>query len=75
MKLAKPSSSPGAPSRPGTRELADPERPYWLPPASHLTTAAHTVVARAADLKRALIAYREATEIRRQDNPPDRDPW
>jgi hypothetical protein len=55
-------------------ELADPERPYWLPQASPLDNAAHTVVGSAADLKQALITYREAIDIRRQDDAPDRDP-
>jgi hypothetical protein len=56
-------------------ELADAERPYWLPQASPSATAAHTLVGQAADLKQALITYREAIEIRRQEGAPDRDPW
>jgi len=56
-------------------ELADPERPYWLPQASPSATAARTVVAQADDLKQALVTYREAIEIRRQEGPSDSDPW
>jgi hypothetical protein len=48
-------------------ELADPERPYWLRHASRMATAAENVVDQSADMKQALIAYREAVEIRRQD--------
>jgi hypothetical protein len=51
-------------------ELADPERPYWLPHASPLTTAAQTLVDQTHDLKQALIAYREAIQIRRQEGAP-----
>lgn len=48
-------------------ELTDPERPYWLRQASRMATAAETVVDRSADMKQALIAYRQAVETRRQD--------
>ena len=48
-------------------ELADPERPYWLRQASRWTTAAEALADQTADMKQALIAYREAVEIRRQD--------
>jgi hypothetical protein len=49
-------------------ELADPERPYWLRQASRMATAAEARVDQTADMKQALIAYREAVEIRRRDN-------
>ena len=55
-------------------ELADPERPYWLRHPSRRATAAKILVDQAADMKQALIAYREGVEIRRQDKasePPD----
>jgi len=56
-------------------ELTDLERPYWVPPASPLTTAAQTLVDRAAHLKQALLAYREAIETGREpdasSNPDD----
>ena len=48
-------------------ELADPERPYWLRQASRMATAADNVVHQSADMKQALIAYREAVETRRRD--------
>jgi len=51
-------------------ELVDPERPYWLRRASPSAAAAETLVDQTADLKQALIAYREAIEIQRQDNAP-----
>ena len=49
-------------------ELTDPERPYWLRQASRRATAAKILVDQTADMKQALIAYREAVEIQRQDN-------
>ena len=48
-------------------ELADPERPYWLRKTSRMATAAETLIDRSADMKQALIAYREAVEIQRQE--------
>lgn len=48
-------------------ELVDPERPYWLRQASRIATVAKTLVDQTAHMKQALIAYREAVEIRRQD--------
>jgi hypothetical protein len=52
-------------------ELTDPERPYWLCQASPIATAAETLVHQTVDMKQALIAYREAIEIRRQNNTPE----
>ncbi len=52
-------------------ELADPERPYWLRQASPVATAAETLVDETADMKQALIAYREAVETERRDNAPE----
>jgi hypothetical protein len=49
-------------------ELADPERPYWLRQASPVATPAETLVDQTADMKQALIAYREAVEVERRDN-------
>jgi hypothetical protein len=51
-------------------ELADPERPYWLREVSPGATAAETLVDQTADIKQALIAYREAVEIRHRDDAP-----
>jgi hypothetical protein len=48
-------------------ELADPERPYWLRQASCVTAAAETVIQLSAEMKQVIIEYREALEIRRQD--------
>ena len=48
-------------------ELADPERPYWLRQASRTTIAAETLVDQAAEMKQAVTKYREAVEVRRQD--------
>ena len=48
-------------------ELTDPERPYWLRQASRMATAAETLTNQSADMKQALIAYREALEIQRQE--------
>ncbi len=52
-------------------ELADPERPYWLRQASRMPTAAATLVDQSAEMKQALVVYREAVEIRRRDNAPE----
>ncbi len=52
-------------------ELTDPERPYWLCQASPIATAAETLVHQTVDMKQALIAYREAVEIQRQNNVPE----
>jgi len=48
-------------------ELLDPERPYWLGPPTRAVTVAQTLVRRTRGLQRALRAYREAVEMRRQD--------
>ncbi len=52
-------------------ELADPERPYWLRQASRMPSAAETLVDQSAEMKQALVVYREAVEIRRRDNAPE----
>ena len=52
-------------------ELTDPERPYWLRQASRMATAAETLTNQSAGMKQALIAYREAVEIQRQNNVPE----
>jgi hypothetical protein len=48
-------------------ELTDPERPYWLRKTSRTVTAAETLVDQTADMEQAIIAYREAVEIQRQE--------
>ena len=51
-------------------ELADPECPYWLRKACRMATAAEALIDLSADMKQALIAYREALDIQRQEQAP-----
>ena len=53
-------------------EIADPERPYWLRQASPVAAAAETLVEQVAGMEQALIAYREAVEVRRRDSTSER---
>ena len=52
-------------------ELLDPERPYWLGSPTRAVTTAQTLVCRTRRLQRALRAYRNAVEIRRQHDVSD----